>query len=81
MDRLLIFALVVGALFVVLSAAIAVRRGDRLLQILDQTLMGWPPIFVVLAHVFPVLQIPVLVAMVLFMLLIMWKAFRQLLRR
>ena len=80
MISLTVLLLVVGGLAVATGAVIAVQRGDRPLQIVDQTLMGWPPIFIGLSRVFPVLEGPVVVAMVLILLRIMWKAGRELRR-
>jgi hypothetical protein len=66
----------VGGLFVATLGVISVQRGDRPLQIVDQTLMGWPPIFIGLSRVFPVLEAPVVAAGVLILLRVVWKAAR-----
>jgi hypothetical protein len=77
---LTVLLFVVGGLAVAAGGAIAVQRGDRPLQIVDQTLMGWPPVFIALSRVFPALELPVVVAAVLILLRIMWIAARKLRR-
>ena len=78
MISLTVVLFVVGGLAVAIGAAIAVQRGTGRLQIVGQTLIGWPPILIALARVFPVLEVPVVVAAVLLLLLVMWKAVRAL---
>ena len=80
MISLTVLLFVVGGLAVATGAAAAIQRGDRPLQILDQTLIGWAGIFVALSSVLPVLDVPVLVALVLLLLRMMWKAVRELRR-